>query len=143
MLQEIIKKRLLEIAQDHSSGKLTDDDVMKELNSAVFYKIAHQSYIYEFFFMVALENNIKIRSPFLLSMLFKYIDYEDVLETEDCVSSGTRKKYLKFLGLDETFKKYHDYVVDNDPDPHHHEQKYFKKKITLENVRDSILEELK
>ncbi|MBU1199322.1 MAG: hypothetical protein KKF46_04800 [Nanoarchaeota archaeon] len=142
IIREILLEELLKFAKKYDKGEIDDENALKELNSVVFHNGSFQPFIFELFFEVALENNIIIKSPFLLSPLFGYLDDDLFLEPETFSYEGTRMKVLKALDLKESQKLYNDYLVEL-ADEKHGSTKYFSEKVDIHMVRESVLKEAK
>jgi len=142
MIREKLMEELLKLAKKYDKGSITDDDVLKELNSVVFHNDSFQPFIYELFFKVALENKIIIKSPFLLSVLFSNLDEDMFLERENPGYDGTRMKVLQVLDLKESEKLYHDFLIEID-DSDHPYKKLLPEKVDIHMVREAVLKESK
>jgi len=144
MIREKLMNEWLKLAKKYDKGNVTDDDVLKELNSVVFHNGSFKPFIYELFFKVALENKIIIKSPFLLSVLFSNLDEDMFLEDESPGFPKTRMNILRTLDLKKSETLYHDFLIeiDNSDSMHKHE-KLLPEKIDLHMVRESVLKESK
>ena len=135
--------------------KISEEELLKNLNQASFYNSFFQDYIYYMFFKVAVEKRKIPKSKALISLLFKDLD------PEFCVSEYTLKKksirllVLKHLNLKESFDLYENYVLHHKikiyPETYTEfeggikNKRYLKFKdsnVTATQIKEKILDEL-
>ncbi|MGM5480117.1 MAG: hypothetical protein ACQESC_01535 [Nanobdellota archaeon] len=147
-----IKQALNELIISFFNKEITDDVVLKNLNKAIHYNKSFSTYIYEMFYIQALELDKVPKNKYFLSGLFGIESDEDCLIIEKYDTEGTRTKVLKKLNLIKTLEMYKDFLIYIDQESHTYfrqgvnDPKYKNakdKKISIEDVFNSLQEELK
>ena len=113
-----IKKALNELIISFFNEEITDDDVLKALNKSIHYNKAFTPYIYEMFYIQALELDKVPKNKYFLSGLFGIESDEDFLIIEKYDTEGTRIKVLKKLNLVNTLELYEDFLICIDNESH-------------------------
>ena len=146
-----IKVALNELLLSFLNGGLKETDLLKTLNESVHYNKSYQPYIYEMFFIQALELDKIPNSSTFINMLFKNCGTDDYLHPESYNQDGTRMKVLKKLGLKKTIKLYELFLIKDNPESHIEfklgvkDSKYIeaqKSDIVFEMIRKMITKEL-
>lgn len=151
VLLNSIKKALNELIISFFNKEITDDDVLKALNESIHYNKKYSPYIYEMFYIQALELNKVPKNKYFLLELFKITCNEDCLIMEEFDTEGTRVKVLKKLNLLKTLECYENFLIFTNDEAHTFFKegvknlRYIKAKNTkpsMMNVLDCLKEEL-
>lgn len=147
-----IKQALNELIISFFNKEITDDNVLKSLNKAIHYNKSFSAYIYEMFYIQALELDKVPKNKYFLSGLFGIASDEDCLIIEKYDTEGTRIKVLKKLNLVKTLELYEDFLIYIDNESHTYfrqgvnDPRYKKaknKKPTMKDVFMCLQEEFK
>ena len=147
ILLNSIKKALNELIISFFNKEITDDDVLKALNKSIHYNKTYSPYIYEMFYIQALELDKVPKNQFILLGLFS-INYEEDRLIRDN-DKDTRICTLKKLNMENTLNIYENFLISQDDEAH---VNFSKKSIereeksqekSMEDVRNSIINHFK
>ncbi len=142
-----IRKALNELIISFFKGQITDDDVLKALNTAIYYNKTFRPYIYEMFYIQALElDKIPKNKYFLLGLFSISCEEERLIRDND---KDIRIRILKKLNMLDTLNIYENFLISQDEEAHVHfsEESIARseksQEKTMEDVRNSIINHFK
>ncbi|RME55289.1 hypothetical protein D6777_00980 [Candidatus Woesearchaeota archaeon] len=148
-LLKAIEAKLHELLVLFKEGKISEDDLIEEINSSVHYSV-QDTFMAEMLFVVALEHNLVPQSGLLISKLFNS-DVEDFVYPDNVSGpykrndsfeydymGGTRLKVLKSSGLGKSLELYKKFLISINEEVR--KEAGFKP-VSLQQVRQAVLKE--
>lgn len=125
MILKAIKESMNEVIIQFSEGNVNEEEVLKMVNRAIHYNYAYRPYIWEMFFIQALELDKVPKNISFLVSLFTTVDNEMHLLTN---KNNTRSRVLQKLNMPEIDKIYLECLNPRD-DFHQVKMNQIRKKI--------------